>query len=224
MSAMVLTLIPPSSPLDEAARHYKHLLDKGFKRSYSLKVVGDKYMLSKHNRIILYRCIHSTTHVLDVMRRTLYNVAVEDVLCIDFYNVLITIFNIVNRTPLYLGNDKFLRDMSGVHGRIRHESKFTTAFRTLTDHLMHFKARKTIYLESQVSKSGEFASLIRQYLQNNSDVYLHKNVDTVLSRCKGIVATSDSVIHMKAERIIDIPRLIAESTDLMVTAIDFSYF
>ena len=221
---MVLFLVSPSSPMVEAAKHYKYFLDNGFKKEYSLKIIGDKYTLNKYNRLVLYRCIHPSIHISDVMSKVVYYNMDNKILCVDFYNVLITIYNIVIGNILYLGNDKFLRDMSGMHGRLKDKESLTYPLHLFINYISSLPIKKVIiYLESQVSKSGEYASMIREYLKDKGEVYLHKNVDTVLSSCKGIVATSDSVIHLKASKIIDIPRSIAEHSDFTVEAIDFSY-
>ncbi len=221
---MTLSFTHPPSKLFEAAKHYKYLLDNRFKREYSLKVVGDKYILNKYNRMILYRCIHSSSHIDVVIAKTVFPENIRNnILCIDFYNVLITIHNIISGNTLYLGNDSFLRDMSGIHGRLKDEASLLPSLHLLIEYLPLFSTEKImVYLESQISKSGEYASIIRKYLEDIGEVYLHKNVDNVLSKCKGIVATSDSVIHMKASGVIDIPRYIAEHLDSMIEAVDFS--
>jgi hypothetical protein len=44
----------------EAARDYRFLLDRGYPRKPSLDLVAARYMLDRKEKMLLYRCVHSS--------------------------------------------------------------------------------------------------------------------------------------------------------------------
>ena len=220
---MVIEYIDPPKALVEAARDYKYLLDRGFNREYALRFVCDHYTLHKNDRLIIYRSIHSTEHLKNVFEKIISKHPLEESLHIDFYNVILTIVAMLRSQILYRGNDRFLRDMSGVHGRVKDDEGMYVAidiFKSIINYLE--PPRIFVYLEPQVSKSGLYASYLRKIFSDIGEVTLTRGVDNALCIASGIVATSDSVIHEKAIHIIDIPHISAEKSDNIVRVIDFT--
>ncbi len=221
---MPIEYIKPDHKLAEAAKDYKYLLDRGFSREHSLRFVDDHYILPKEQRLILYRSIHPTSHIDLVYSKTIRDYPLANVLYVDFYNVIITIASIIRGQTLYIGNDGFIRDMSGVHGRIRDEeimSMAITDFKEIIDILSPPKI--VVYLESQVSKSGQYMAVIGGILNHMGEAILTKNVDSTLYNVDGTVATSDSVIHQHAREVIDIPQILASKSNYRVKTVDFRY-
>ncbi|MCD6591971.1 MAG: DUF5616 domain-containing protein, partial [Thaumarchaeota archaeon] len=65
------------------------------------------------------------------------------------------------------------------------------------------------FYESQISRSGEIASLTRRMMANYNLVGTArtlKTVDSFLARSDEIIATSDSIILLRCRSFIDIPR------------------
>jgi|Deesub1362A_J573_1020465.scaffolds.fasta_scaffold00001_41 hypothetical protein len=221
---MVIIHITPPKHLMEAARDYKYLLDRGFNRDHALRFIGDHYTLKKEERLILYRSIHPSSHVARVSPKIINTYPLEEPLYIDFYNVILTITAMLRGQQLYLGNDGFIRDMSGVHGRIRDVDLLSQAINIFKELITQLSPpRTTIFLESQVSKSGEYRAFLARILGDETEVILTRNVDSTLYDVSGIVATSDSIIHLRAEKLIDIPQLYASTSNMEVNTVDFQF-
>ncbi len=219
----IIRLTPPKH-LMEAARDYKYLLDRGFSRDHALRFIGDHYTLKKEERLILYRSIHPSSHVARVSPKIIDTYPLEEPLYIDFYNVILTITAMLKDQQLYLGNDGFIRDMSGVHGRIKDDELLTQAINIFKELITSLSPPKTtIFLESQVSKSGEYRAFLARILGGEIEVILTRNVDSTLYDVDGVVATSDSIIHLRAEKLIDIPQLYASTSDIEVKTVDFQF-
>ncbi len=210
----------------KAAKDYRLLLDHGYNREFALRFVGDKYRLNELERKILYRSIHPTYKAINTFRKRLHPYEVKDrVLAIDFYNTIITIDSgYLDSVQLYLGNDFFIRDMRGIHGRISAmESKLINHFKTLANFLIRFNPAKVyVFLESQISKSGYLASKIRSITNKSKyEIKVVKHVDKELIKYS-VVASSDSIIHEYAINVVDLPFYIFQNINKVIKVYDLS--
>jgi hypothetical protein len=201
--------------LDPAAREYLWLLTKGYPQKSSLKLVGDKFMLSREMRQVLYRGISAEQSAV-TRKKKLGSIRKGDQILVDTYNVLFTINNYLLGKYVFISNDGMLRDAGEMRGRIVNKPVFTRSVCLLLDILMEFTGTTFIlYLDEPVSHSGRLASEISKDMVQmgiegeaitvNSPDYMLQNENS-----DGI-CTSDSVImdHYKG-RIIDLPRLLLE--------------
>lgn len=113
-----------SEVLAEAAKDFRYLLNRGYPRKASLELVGNRYQLLSDHRHLLHRGIFSDA---DSQSRLKKIVSLKDIqdqnLAIDGYNVIITIEAALSGRPLVLGDDGFVRDISGLSGNFKKAEK-----------------------------------------------------------------------------------------------------
>jgi hypothetical protein len=208
-----------------ACRDYRYLLDRGYPEKASVKLVGDRYRLSKSERTILYRGVSSLETSVTRKSRVLDEVPPDATLLVDGHNVLFTVVNYLTGHPLFIGTDGLLRDAGGAHGRFPNRTVLDTAVhRTVS--LLHNLALKELlfYLDEPIPFSRRLAGEIREALEQHASQNPHRSTPAVecpvvqsadgpLRRAqRGIVATSDSaVIDATALPIFDLARRILES-------------
>jgi len=195
--------------LREAAKDLRYLLNRGYHKETVLKIIGDKYLLDKSERLILYRSVYSEYEVEVVSKKKLSAKEVRGKnVWIDGFNVLNTVEAALKNHELALCDDGIVRDFSEVYGKYRISECTSTSIRLIGSSLKELDvSRITVLYESQVSKSGEIAKMMKEILRNlDLDLYveLSKTVDSILSRVDGVVCTSDSAILLKAKHIFDI--------------------
>ena len=196
--------------LIEAAKDYRYLLDRGYPHKLALNTVSTRYLLSKRERLLLYRCVHSSSYVRSIMSKTL--VPPENVeVVIDGYNLFSTIFSVVSGEELYLCDDGFIRDLLGLHTRVALAvnkdtiNKIISLIKWFID-----KYRVYIILDANVSHSGELASRLRELLPN-ADIIVARKADVkVLELSIGRwTITSDAVVLERAYKVYDLAGHIA---------------
>jgi hypothetical protein len=101
-----------------ACHDYFYLLSKGYPERGSLKMVGDRYRLSRDQRSVLYRGISPEPESAKRNSR-LVPVSQAMHLVIDGYNVLFTILNYRLGRMVFLSTDGMLRDAGSLHGKLR---------------------------------------------------------------------------------------------------------
>jgi len=199
--------------LAEAGRDLRYLLNRGYNRSSSLKLVGDKYRLDKAERSILYRGIYSSS---DVERIASKRVMAEDLrdehVLIDGFNVMNTVETMLRGDSLILCDDGVLRDFSEIHGKYKLSEKTHESLQLLLRALKELRiASAKILFESQISRSGEIAGYARRLLREtglDGGAETAKNVDSQLQGSKHVVMTSDSAILLRCIRFYDLPAYI----------------
>ena len=199
--------------LAEAGRDLRYLLNRGYNRSSSLKLIGDKYRLDKAERSILYRGIYSSS---DVERITSKRVMAEDLrdehVLIDGFNVMNTVETMLRGDPLILCDDGVLRDFSEIHGKYKLTEKTHESLKLLLKALRELKvASAKILFESQISRSGEIAGYARRLLREmglDGGAETAKNVDSQLQRSRHVIMTSDSAILLRCTKFYDLPAYI----------------
>jgi len=196
--------------LIEAAKDYRYLLDRGYPHKLALNTVSTRYLLSKRERLLLYRCVHSSSYVRSIMSKTL--VPPENVeVVIDGYNLFSTIFSVISGEELYLCDDGFIRDLLGLHTRVALAvnkdtiNKIISLIKWFID-----KYRVYIILDANVSHSGELASRLRDLLPN-ADIIVARKADVkVLELSIGRwTITSDAVVLERAYKVYDLAGYIA---------------
>jgi len=196
--------------LIEAAKDYRYLLDRGYPHKLALNTVSTRYLLSKRERLLLYRCVHSSSYVRSIMSKTL--VPPENVeVVIDGYNLFSTIFSVISGEELYLCDDGFIRDLLGLHTRVALAvnkdtiNKIISLIKWFID-----KHRVYIILDANVSHSGELASRLRELLPN-ADIIVARKADVkVLELSIGRwTITSDAVVLERAYKVYDLAGHIA---------------
>ncbi len=191
---------------------YKYLKEKGFPEKSSLKLVGDRYRLTRIGRNALFRGVvaHSTAST-----RIAKIIAPEEAagkpLGIDWYNVLITVESYLRGALLFLADDGVLRDSSAVHGSFRASPLTQTAIKDIIEAVRTLApSRVDAYLDSPIAHSAVMAERLRERFAAElgvpAEAALSRSADFPLKTYHGIVASSDSVVLDAASRVFDLPR------------------
>jgi hypothetical protein len=129
-------------------------------------------------------------------------------LVIDGYNVLITIEAGLSGRPLVLGDDGFIRDISGLSGNFQRTETTVEALELLLNVLRRAKPRQTLFLfDSPISKSGELALEVRGRMQKENlpgDAMAIRVPEKILIGFPGRVATSDTAIIDRSHKVVDL--------------------
>lgn len=210
--------------LQKSAKDFRYLLNQGYPRKASLELVGNRYQLTSEERHLLHRGVFS---VQDSKLRRKKIVSINEVqdrdLAIDGYNVLITIEAGLSGRPLILGDDGFVRDISGVSGRFKKTKATENALQLILDRLSILKPRKTLFLlDAPISKSGALAMEVRSRLKERGlkgDAMAINVPEEILIGFHGIIASSDTAIIDQSPKVIDLAGEILRRVNLEKTLI-----
>ncbi|MCD6120681.1 MAG: DUF434 domain-containing protein [Spirochaetales bacterium] len=197
-----------------AITDYRFLLERGYPAKAALKLIGDRYRLSKLKRNCLFRGIVKTDTAhrrkSKIIKRGNFTISS---LGVDWYNILITVESYLKGYPLFIADDGIVRDSAGVHGSYKKTAITEKAVEQIISQMEKLNPGKLdIFIDSPVSYSGLMAEYLRSRLNNSSlkncSVTLVPSADYPLKRYGGIVASSDSIILDSAVSIIDLPRYV----------------
>jgi len=206
----------------EAAKDLYYLLNRGYTRKFSISVVSNRYGLSKQEQMIIYRSIYPEDVVRQIKEKEISDMHLKGkFLAIDWYNMLVTVNSAITNKPIYMGNDGFIRDTRGLHGRVEAmENVYETVSIILTSLSKLTLEGIKIYLEKNISYSGEMKKELENFIQS----YNFKHVSIILTSTvdkdlleNQLVATNDSVILLKAKRIFNLTKYILEKIPIKVT-------
>lgn len=199
--------------LQQAAEEYLWMLSKGYPQGPSLKLVGDRFMLSRDHRQILYRGISPSGQAAS-RKEKIGEVRKGDRVLIDTYNVLFTVNNYLLGKPLFISNDGLLRDAGEMRGRIINKPQFSRSVSLMLEVLQMWQgASFTHYLDEPVSFSGRLSiELCKDMaeMEIDGDAFTVKSPDKMLREEESdAICTSDGgIIDQYQGRIIDLPRFL----------------
>ncbi|MCK4287805.1 MAG: DUF434 domain-containing protein, partial [Bacteroidales bacterium] len=117
-----------SKDFQTAVNDYLLLLDKKYPQKAILKLIGDRYALNGTERSMLYRGITTSKNAEKRAKKLISEKnIINQPIHIDGYNVLITIGSYLNGNLVFIGNDRYLRDASEIHGKIFRTELFERA-------------------------------------------------------------------------------------------------
>jgi hypothetical protein len=201
--------------MQQAAEEYFWILSKGYPQGPALKLVGDKFMLSRDMRQVLYRGV-----VPDALARLrcekVGTVGEGDLVLIDTYNVLFTVNNYLLGKPLFISNDGMLRDAGEMRGRIINKPQFSRSVSLMLEVLQMWSGASYIhYLDEPVSYSGRLSiELCKDMMQMGieGDAFTVKSPDQMLlqERSDAICTSDGGIIDQYQGRVIDLPRFLLQ--------------
>jgi hypothetical protein len=198
----------------EAIEDYRYLRNRHYPPKALLKLVGDRYRLTRAQRNCLFRGV-ITDEVASIRKKKLagYEEINAHPVGIDWYNVLITVESYLKGYPIFISDDGLVRDSSGIHVYYR-TTKITD--RAITD-IFSVLAELTpesidLYIDSPISYSGQMANDLRERMVHHFDIPFSIEVvpsaDFFLKNYNGIVISSDSIILDHATMFFDLARFV----------------
>jgi len=197
-----------------AVKDFRFFKNKGYSGKSLLKLVGDRYRLSRHARNCLLRGISNPEIASSRRRKVIKPVfARGKPLGIDWYNVLITVEGYLKGECLFLTDDAVIRDAQAIHGSYRVSAITDSAIRTILKTCSWLApSLVAIFLDAPVSFSGRMKEKLLTAAKETApqlrfSVEVIPSPDYALKTWEGVAATSDSVIMDQAGSILDLPRL-----------------
>ena len=190
----------------KAAEDYRYLLDRGYNPSSALDLITSRYLLSREERVLLYRCVHSSEDAAEIISKIVDSSEIKGKeLVVDGYNVILTVASGVEGRTLYLCDDTFVRDLRSVRVRNFTSSSLLTAIKLISEKVEELKpSRITLFLDRNVSWSARHAEAIKQEIRENVHVILASKADTSVIKEGGIASSSDYLILEKSSHVYDL--------------------
>jgi hypothetical protein len=211
-----------------AAADFLYLLDRGYPRSASLQLVGNRYNLDRRHREVLHRGVFAQEEAKQRRKRLVTPEKLADrALLVDGHNVIITAESRFAGRPLIAANDGLIRDVAGISHRYRISSLTQEAIDTLFQVLVKYPPKEThFFLDAPIRQSGELAAILRSALERwnlTGDAQALKVPEKELIGGKGIVASSDSAVLDGVKQAIDLAAAVIKSLPGRVNLIDFTF-
>ena len=183
-----------------ASRHIAYLLNEGYDLKQAAVFVGNHFLLSERQRLVIMRSVASGQQLADRKRkqRPVSEMAGQEV-WVDGFNIIITLEVLLSDSLLFECMDGTVRDLAALRGTYRLIPETKEAVRLMFGMLQEAGARKiNILLDEPVSNSGRLKALIADVAEEDPcsfdlDIQILRDVDRALYG-KEFVITSDSVI------------------------------
>lgn len=191
--------------LCQAVADMSLLLGRGYAEKSSLKLVGDRFGLTKRQRLAVKRCSCSEAQTAVRKQKQIPTGELKDqVIIIDGYNILITIESFLSGGFVFIARDGCVRDIAGIHGTYRKVDETLGALELIAGALSELQVVHALWLfDSPVSNSGKLKTIIYELIEKNNwpwDVELVINPDKELVKTDKIIITADSDILDKCTR------------------------
>jgi hypothetical protein len=191
--------------LREAVQDLCWLLDRGYGIASATELAGDRYHLTRRQRIAVARCACSTQAGA---RRQTHCVAPAQLagqeLWLDGFNVLTAVETALGGGVVLLGRDGCCRDVAGVYSHYRQVEETVPALQAIGRTVSQLAAAQCRWwLDSPVSNCGRLQAIILRVAVEAGwpwQVELVTNPDRVLAAADRIVSSSDHVILDRCQR------------------------
>jgi hypothetical protein len=213
--------------LQEAAPDFLYLLDRGYPRSASLQLVGNRYNLDSLPRHVLHRGVFAREDSKRRRSRLLPPERLSDArLLVDGHNVLITVESALAGRPLIAATDGVIRDVAGLSHRYRISSLTHEAIDGTLRLLETYRPRETLFfLDAPIQHSGELAAALRAALDARGlrgEAKTVKVPEACLLDQSGLVASSDSAVLDRVKEAVDLAGAVISSLGRPLQVIDFT--
>jgi hypothetical protein len=197
--------------LRQAAYDLCWLLDRGYGISSATELAGDRYHLTRRQRIAVARCACSSQAR---ERRQSHSVAPPQLkgqpLWLDGFNVLTAVETALGGGAILIGRDGCCRDVAGVHSHYHKVEETVTALQAIGRMASQWGvAECRWWLDSPVFNSGRLKGIILEVAADGGwpwQVELVTNPDRVLAAADQIVASSDHAILDRCQRWFNLSR------------------
>ncbi len=181
--------------LREAVADLSWLLRRGYSQKSATELVGNRYQLTQRER-------HALIHAAWGGHKRHPPLGTDAVcgkkICIDGFNLLITLETALGGGILIQGVDGCIRDIANVHGNysLRHETQ--KAVELVAEGIEELGVKEAVwYFDRPVSNSGRIARLVDETAKRlgvSMRAVATDRVDTLLKSCRGVVVTADAAI------------------------------
>ncbi len=182
----------------QAVRDFSLLLTKDYPPKSSLKLVGDKFNLTKRQRLAVMRCACSDQELKQRTKKCTHLEDIKSGIMIDGYNLLITVESALSGGLIFIARDRSYRDLASIHGSYKKVNETIPALELIGNFLQKKNISKANwFVDSPVSNSGRLKTIMLETADENSwqwSVELMYNPDRKLIDSNIPVATSDSLI------------------------------
>ncbi len=189
----------------KAVLDYKYLLNRGYNQKPSLDIVTSHYRLSKFERMILFRCVHSDSDVVEVSKKVVNPSEIsKHKLVVDGFNTLLTITSVLEGDYVFLCDDSFIRDLRSAKVKEFEVASIKDSASMLMKHMNALNPLDVVVvLDKQVSKSGELKNELSEILRS-SKILLASKADIAVLAEEGVAASSDFIILKRASKLFDV--------------------
>ena len=213
--------------LRAALGDFSLLLTKGYAEKSALKLIGDRFSLTKRQRLAIMRSACSDQQLTSRNQHcvTLKTLA-DQAIVVDGYNILITIEAAMSGACVFKGRDSCLRDLASIHGTYRKVAETIPAVQLIGEFLKANSITDVLWLlDSPVSNSGRLKKLIGELARQSSwnwKIELFLSPDTELIKTDLTVVSSDSVILDACKSWVNLARAIIEEKLPNARVVDLS--
>ncbi len=227
MEAPARIRINPRYEVFEAARDFLYLLNRGYSRKAALNLVSSRWLLSRIERLLLYRSIYPLCVALQ--RRTRL-IAPREVrgrrIVVDGFNIVSTAASALLGDTLIEGNDGVVRDLAATVRKVKPSPIYYDALLTALALLSRLSPLDAVWVfDSQISMSASFAEIAGRWWRSELSRKADRRVIEMAGRGY-IAATSDSVIIDNVNALLDlggyIARIVSPHTILSMTSVSAS--
>ncbi len=189
-----------SQNLSLAADDYGYLQSRNYGHKSTTKIVGDRYGLNTRQRTALQRIGAGEQEIkLRASREVTIDGLTERQICIDGFNLLISLESALSGGFIFKCRDGAYRDMASISGSYKRVRQTAQAIEMVADFLLKASpASVEWYLDAPISNSGRLATLIREI-----------GVEKEINWSVELVGDPDRTI-------IDLPDIVAISSDSWV--------
>lgn len=196
-----------SVSLREAAADIRYLLDRGYPQKGAVGFVCAHYRLDTEAMYLLLRTVVAREVAEKRKAKFLPCDRIEgNYIVIDGYNIIIGMESVLEKKS-YLCDDGVIRDIKGISRNYKSSGSTETAIELILQFLKENKPAYVCFLlDSQISKSGQLASVLRGKIREfglEGDARTSKHVDYDLKNSKYVVASSDGVIIDEVEKVVN---------------------
>jgi hypothetical protein len=190
------------------------LLDRDYPKKPAIELVGNRHMLGRDDRMVLYRGVFDR----DSSERRARKIRASGnvgALLVDGHNVLITLESYLSGKRVFRSLDGFVRDTAGLHGAYPFGDLAARSVELLASHVGAACPAPSVrvFLDYPVSHSGELALLVRETLLRygvRGEVEAVRSPDVEILRAleaspSSAAATSDTVVIDRAATCVDLP-------------------
>jgi hypothetical protein len=205
----------------DAVSDYRYFLDRGYPGTGALQLVGDRYRLSRQERMILYRgvCDENTARRhrarLVSIECLLAGPIADRAILVDGHNVLFTLMNYCLGRRVFISDDGLVRDAGGAHRRVSQPEILAEVIRSVCEFLARNNLSAVVFLDEPLTHSHDHARMLREAAAETGatiTVSLARSADAaILDQPDRPIASSDSaIIDGTNGPIVDIARCILQ--------------